>query len=93
MDGRWAGRWQHGQEYTYTFDAAGRFTSSGGAALPFEREKHGATVVRHPAAFNRHVNRFTPAGRDRLLLESWPSPEEYEAGKPPTDFGIARRVE
>jgi hypothetical protein len=91
--GVWRGRWNHGGEGGHYTFAGDRFTSSGGASARFKVED-GAVTIDHAIAQpgTRDLNRFTPAGRDQLLLESWPSVEAYRAGGRATHFGVATRV-
>lgn len=91
FSGRWHGEWKRGGTYEYEF-ANGRFTSSGGASAAF-RVEGGAVGIDLRAAQPGTTNfdRYTPAGADRLLLESWPTADDFRAGKPPSDFGVAVR--
>jgi hypothetical protein len=90
--GQWHGRWRNSPDCGYTF-TEDQFSSTGGASMKFTVEE-GSVVNKYSSARGepRQVDRFSPAGQDRLLMESWATWDDYAAGKPPSDFGLATRT-
>jgi hypothetical protein len=66
--GQWHGRWRTATDCGYTFNE-GQFTSTGGASMKFTVED-GSVVNKYSndRGEPRQVDRFSPAGRDRLLV-------------------------
>jgi hypothetical protein len=84
--GQWHARWRNAPDCDYTF-TDDQFTSTGGASSKYSVED-GSVVLKGFWG----VNRFSPASRDRLLIEGWPTLDDFASDKPPFNFALATRT-